>query len=83
MTAASVTKLLGVEVHLRSEAATDIRRNHAQQMLRDAHRFGDPAAVHMRHLTGQIDCQPAINSWLGKDAPCLEAGRNETVVDQT
>jgi hypothetical protein len=40
--------------------AAAIRRNDAQSMFRNTHRFSDPAPVHMRHLTGQVERQPAI-----------------------
>src|ERR1700746_1070698 len=74
--------LLWIDVHLPPEAAADIRRDHAQQMLRDAYRFGDPAPMHMRHLTGQVDRQPAIDAGLGENRGGLEAGWNEPVVDE-
>src|SRR5437016_3459670 len=51
-------------------------------MLRNSRRFGNPAPVHMRHLTGQVDRQPAVDAWLGEDGAGLEAGRNEPVVDE-
>jgi enoyl-CoA hydratase/carnithine racemase len=75
-------QFLGVEVHFCPKTTTDIRRHHAQQVLRDAHCFGDPAPVHMRHLTGHINRQPAIGARLGENGAGFEAGRNEPVVEE-
>src|SRR6266446_5502202 len=75
-------QLFGVEVHLCPEAAADVRRDHPQQMLRNTYGFGDPAPMHVRHLTGQVDRQPAIDAGLGEDGAGLEASRNEPVVDK-
>ena len=51
-------------------------------MLRNADRFSDPAPVHVRHLTGQIDRQSAIDPRFRENGTCLKAGRNEPVVDE-
>jgi hypothetical protein len=51
-------------------------------MFRNADCLGDPAPVHVRHLTGKIDRHTAINTGCRKNGTGLEASRNEPVVDQ-
>ena len=75
-------QVLGIEVHLRAEAPTEVRRYDAQQMFRNTDRLGDPSPVHMRHLTGQIDRHPAIDTRCRKNSTGFEAGRNEPVVNE-
>ena len=69
-------------MHLRPETSTYIRRNDPQPMFGDTDCLGDPAPVHVRHLTGKIDRHAAINTGCRKNGTGLEASRNEPVVDQ-
>ena len=77
-------RLLGIDEDLRAEAAADIRRDHAQLVLRrDADEGREHEPRHMRVLAGRVEREDAVTRIVVADgSPRLHRVRHEPVVDE-